>query len=81
MGLPPFEVSVLRNGYFDTCVYHQPGIDMLHEVVTSAKILFVTETVRAFREVDPRTGQAFDDTRPFSMPRARVIRHQEWNIF
>ena len=64
MGLPLFELSVLRNGYFNTCLYQQPGIGMLHEVLTSAKIVFASETVRAFRGVDPRTGQAFDDTRP-----------------
>jgi len=25
--------ELLRNVYFDTCVYHQPGIDLLHRVI------------------------------------------------
>lgn len=65
MGLAPLEESVLRNVYFDTCVYHQPGIDLLLEVVPSANILFASETVGAVQGIDPRTGQAFDDTRRY----------------
>jgi 4-oxalmesaconate hydratase len=64
MGLPPLEESVVRNGYFDTCVYHQPGIDLLLEVAPSANILFASKRFGAFHGVDPRTGQAFDETRP-----------------
>ncbi|MFZ9178407.1 MAG: amidohydrolase family protein, partial [Limnohabitans sp.] len=29
MGLPPLEDKVLSNVFFDTCVYHQAGIDLL----------------------------------------------------
>ena len=64
MGLPPLEELVVRNGYFDTCVYHQRGIDLLLEVVPSENILFASKTFGAFHGVDPRTGQAFDATRP-----------------
>ena len=65
MGLAPLEESVLRNVYFDTCVYHQPGIDLLLKVVPDANILFASETVGAVQGVDPQTGHAFDDTRRY----------------
>jgi 4-oxalmesaconate hydratase len=65
MGLAPLEESVLRNVYFDTCVYHQPGIDLLLKVVPDANILFASETVGAVQGVDPQTGYAFDDTRRY----------------
>src|SRR5690625_7814718 len=31
MQKPPIEEHLLQNIYFDTCVYHQPGIDTLLE--------------------------------------------------
>ncbi len=31
LGRPPLEESVLGNVFFDTCVYHQPGIDLARE--------------------------------------------------
>ncbi len=49
--------------YFDTCVYHQRGIDLLLDVVPTANILFGSETIGAVRGVDPETGRHFDDTR------------------
>ena len=65
MGLPPLEDKVLANVFFDTCVYHQPGIDLLLRVVPAANVLFASETVGAVRGVDPRTGHAYDDTRRY----------------
>ena len=32
---PPLREHVMRNVYFDTCVYHQPGIDLLVRVIDS----------------------------------------------
>ena len=51
--------------WFDTCVYHQPGIDLLVDVVPAANILFASEMVGAVRGVDPDTGHHFDDTRRY----------------
>jgi 4-oxalmesaconate hydratase len=65
MGLPVLEESVLGNVFFDTCVYHQPGIDLLLSVVPTRNILFASETVGAVQGVDPRTGHAYDDTRRY----------------
>jgi 4-oxalmesaconate hydratase len=51
--------------YFDTCVYHQPGIDLLFEVIDSKNILFGSEMVGAVRGIDPETGHYFDDTKRY----------------
>jgi 4-oxalmesaconate hydratase len=51
--------------YFDTCVYHQPGIDLLLKVVPIDNILFASEMVGAVRGVDPETGHYYDDTKRY----------------
>ena len=33
MKKPPLREHVMKNVFFDTCVYHQPGIDLLFEVI------------------------------------------------
>jgi 4-oxalmesaconate hydratase len=53
---------LLRNVFFDTCVYHQPGIDLLHKVIPAENILFASEMLGAVRGADPETGVAWDDT-------------------
>jgi 4-oxalmesaconate hydratase len=65
LGRPPVEEAVMGNVFFDTCVYHQPGIDLLFEVVDVDNILFGSEMVGAVRGIDPRTGHYFDDTRRY----------------
>ena len=55
----------MKNVYFDTCVYHQPGINLLFEVIELENILFGSEMVGAVRGIDPKTGQYFDDTRRY----------------
>ena len=62
---PPLDQHVMKNVYFDTCVYHQPGIDLLVEVIDVGNILFGSEMVGAVRGIDPRTGHHFDDTRRY----------------
>ena len=56
---------MLRNVYFDTCVYHQPGIDLLLKVIPTKNILFASEMVGAVRGIDPQTGHFFDDTKRY----------------
>jgi 4-oxalmesaconate hydratase len=55
----------MGNVFFDTCVYHQPGIDLLLDVVDTPNILFGSEMVGAVRGIDPRTGHYYDDTRRY----------------
>jgi 4-oxalmesaconate hydratase len=65
MKRPLLEDHLLRNVYFDTCVYHQPGIDLLLRVIPIDNILFGSEMVGAVRGIDPETGQYFDDTKRY----------------
>jgi len=62
---PDLRSHVMRNVWFDTCVYHQPGIDLLFEVIDIDNILFGSEMVGAVRGIDPTTGQYFDDTKRY----------------
>jgi 4-oxalmesaconate hydratase len=62
---PPLDGHVMRNVFFDTCVYHQPGIDLLVEVIDIGNILFGSEMVGAVRGIDPMTGHHFDDTKRY----------------
>ena len=65
MKLPPLEELLLQNVYFDTCVYHLPGIKLLTEVIPVENILFASEMVGAVRSIDPRTGHYYDDTKRY----------------
>jgi 4-oxalmesaconate hydratase len=63
MGRPPLAELLLRNVFFDTCVYHQAGMELLFRVVPVENILFASEMLGAVRGIDPETGHPFDDTR------------------
>lgn len=65
MKLPPLEELLLENVFFDTCVYHQPGVDLLTEVIPTKNVLFASEMVGAVKGIDPTTGHNFDDTRRY----------------
>ena len=65
MKRPPLEEHVMKNVFFDTCVYHQPGIDLLLKVIPAKNILFGSEMVGAVRGIDPTTGQFYDDTKRY----------------
>ena len=65
MKLPLLKDLLLNNVYFDTCVYHQPGIDLLSKVIPADNILFASEMVGAVKGIDPETGNYYDDTRRY----------------
>ena len=65
LGRPPLDESVMRTVFFDTCVYHQPGINLLFDVIDAGNILFGSEMIGAVRGIDPQTGHHFDDTRRY----------------
>ncbi|HSD53125.1 MAG TPA: amidohydrolase family protein [Burkholderiales bacterium] len=71
MGRPPLKELLLNNVYFDTCVYHRPGIELLLKVIPADNILFASEMVGAVRGIDPETGHYYDDTK-------RYIDSMEW---
>jgi len=64
MGRPPIE-GLLKNVFFDTCVYHQPGIDLLVDVIGADNVVFASEMIGAVKSVDQQTGRYFDDTKPY----------------
>jgi 4-oxalmesaconate hydratase len=62
---PSLSTHLMRNVFLDTCVYHQPGIDLLFEVIDLDNILFGSEMVGAVRGIDPTSAQYFDDTKRY----------------
>jgi 4-oxalmesaconate hydratase len=62
---PPLAEHVMKNVFFDTCVYHQPGIELLVRVIDLDNILFGSEMIGAVRGIDPETGFHFDDTKRY----------------
>jgi 4-oxalmesaconate hydratase len=62
---PPLAELLLKNVYFDTCVYHQAGIDLLVKVIPIDNILFASEMVGAVKGIDLQTGHYFDDTKRY----------------
>lgn len=65
MKRPPLGEHVLKNVYFDTCVYHLPGIELLAKVIPIDNILFASEMLGAVKGIDPQTGHYFDDTKRY----------------
>ena len=65
MKRPPLAEHLLENVFFDTCVYHFPGIELLTKVIPVDNIVFASEMVGAVRSIDPETGHYFDDTKRY----------------
>ncbi len=65
MKKPLLGQHLLKNIFFDTCVYHQPGIDLLTKVIPVDNVLFASEMIGAVRGIDPETGHYFDDTKRY----------------
>jgi 4-oxalmesaconate hydratase len=78
--LPRLDELVMNNVYFDTCVYHQPGIDLLLKVIPNKNILFASEMIGAVRGIDPETGHPFDDTKRY-IDGSAVSAAEKANIF
>ena len=70
-----------QNIFFDTCVYHQPGIDLLTKIVAADNILFASEMLGAVKGDDPRTGHGFDDTKRYVQATASVDEAAKRKIF
>ena len=62
---PPLGEHVMKNVFFDTCVYHQPGMDLLTNVISADNILFASEMLGAVRGDNPDTGASWDDTKRY----------------
>lgn len=77
---PSLNEHIMKNVYFDTCVYHQPGIDLLLDVINTENILFGSEMVGAVRGIDPETGNYFDDTKRY-IEAGRISEKQKGQIY
>jgi 4-oxalmesaconate hydratase len=78
---PLLKEHLLRNVFFDTCVYHQPGIDLLTRVVPVENVLFASEMIGAVRGVDPETGFNYDDTKRYIEASAQLTPSQKAQIY
>jgi 4-oxalmesaconate hydratase len=78
---PPLSELLLNNVFFDTCVYHQPGIDLLTKVIPAKNILFASEMVGAVKGIDPETGYFFDDTKRYIDQSASLSESDKLAIF
>ena len=65
MGRPPLGELLMGNVLFDTCVYHQAGIDLLVRVIGADNVIFASEMIGAVKGIDPDTERYFDDTKPY----------------
>jgi 4-oxalmesaconate hydratase len=78
MGRPPLAEMMRDNVFFDTCVYHLPGIELLLKVVPLDNILFASEMVGAVKGIDPQTGHHYDDTKRYldALPLSEADRYK-----
>jgi 4-oxalmesaconate hydratase len=65
MNKPLLQEHLLGNVFFDTCVYHLPGIELMAKVIPIDNILFASEMLGAVKGIDPETGHHFDDTKRY----------------
>jgi 4-oxalmesaconate hydratase len=65
MKKPLLTEHLLKNVFFDTCVYHLPGIELMAKVIPVDNILFASEMLGAVKGIDPETGHHFDDTKRY----------------
>lgn len=78
---PLLEEHLLKNIYFDTCVYHQPGIDLLTDVIPVDNILFASEMIGAVRGIDPQTGHYFDDTKRYIEATQNLSAEERYKVY
>ncbi|MDO8678558.1 MAG: amidohydrolase family protein [Acidobacteriota bacterium] len=77
----PLVEHVMQNVFFDTCVYHLPGIELLTKVVPVDNILFASELMGAVPGVDPETGHHFDDTKRYIDQVSTLSDEDRYKIF
>jgi 4-oxalmesaconate hydratase len=80
MKKPLLTEHLLNNIFFDTCVYHQPGIDLLTKVMPVKNVLFASEMIGAVRGIDPETGNYYDDTKRY-IEAAKLTADDRTDIF
>ena len=81
MKKPPLAEHLLGNVYFDTCVYHYPGIELMTKVVPIDNILFASEMLGAVKGIDPNTGFNYDDTKRYVDQVKTLSEQDRYKIF
>ena len=62
---PPLDETMRNNVSFDTCVYHQPGIDLLVKLVPAEQHSLRLRDAGRVKGNHPTTGSPYDDTRRY----------------
>jgi 4-oxalmesaconate hydratase len=65
LGRPPLREHVMSNVFFDTAVYHRPGVELLVNVIGVDNVLFASEMLGAVRGIDSESGHYYDDTKRY----------------
>ena len=78
---PLLSEHLLRNVFFDTCVYHYPGIELMAKVIPVDNILFASEMLGAVKGIDPETGHHFDDTKRYIDQLSHLDAESRYKIF
>jgi len=60
---PPLSEHLLKNVFFDTCVYDVNGMDYHVRTIPADNLVFASEMIGAVQGIDPETGYHFDDTK------------------
>jgi 4-oxalmesaconate hydratase len=81
MKKPLLTEHLMKNVFFDTCVYHLPGIELLAKVISADNILFASEMLGAVKGIDPETGSYFDDTRRYVDQVPSLSEQDRYKIF
>ena len=72
---------LLNNVFFDTCVYHYPGIELMSKVIPVDNILFASEMLGAVKGIDPETGHHYDDTKRYIDQLSSLDETSRYKIF
>jgi 4-oxalmesaconate hydratase len=81
MKKPLLSEHLLSNVFFDTCVYHLPGIELLTKVIPVDNVLFASEMLGAVKGIDPETGHHYDDTKRYIDQVAGLSDADRYKIF
>jgi 4-oxalmesaconate hydratase len=79
-GRPDPEV-LLNNVFFDTCVYHYPGVRHLIDVIGADNVIFASEMIGAVRGVDTKSGHYYDDTKRYVDAITELSEEERTKIF
>jgi 4-oxalmesaconate hydratase len=81
MKKPLLTEHLLNNLFFDTCVYHLPGIELMAKVIPIDNILFASEMLGAVKGIDPETGHYYDDTKRYIDQVEALSGEERYKIF